>query len=252
VTPGRRALLLALLLATAAGCGSGSLTPAQRLHAAVKAAQATFDPDSAGGTGYGTTARLVRRMGSGPYGTPLPFPDDFAFRPGVVYAGILGTDTRQAILWEVDASGRAFVALLRGPHKARYETRSRADGIRNGMTVIRPGVLSGGMVRSALERAGFAHIQLALLPRMADGDVAVVFGHTDEAAAEGGFVEFAVFRTAAEARRQEAQARPISRRARSVVVGSVWIGYSWKANARDRSRAFMEAVARLRRELRTE
>jgi len=252
VTPGRLAFLLALLLATVGGCGSGSLTPAQRLHAAVEAAQATFDPDSAGGTGYGTTARLVRRMGSGAYGTPRPFPDDFAFRPGVVYAGIFGTDTRQAILWEVDASGRAFVALLRGPHKAHFETRSRGDGIRNGMTVIRPGVLSGGMVRRALQRAGFTHIQLALLARMADGDVAAVFGHTDEAAADGEFVEFAVFRTAEAARRQQAQAHPISRRARSVVVGSVWIGYSWKSDARDRSRAFMEAVAQLRRDLRTE
>ena len=248
---GRRAFLLVLLIAAAPGCGSGSLTPTERLHAAVSAAQATFDPDSAGGTGYGTTARLVRAMGSGAYGTPLPFPEDFAFRPGVIYAGILGTDNREAILWEVDASGRAFVAVLRGPHRADFETRSRADGIRNGMTVIRPGVLSGDMIRAAFERAGFARIQIDGLAHMADGQTAAVTGHTVAGSAADDFTFFAVFHTAAQARRQQAHEHLIPP-ARSVVIGNAWISCSWKTSGPNRSEAFAKVVAGLRRRVRTE
>lgn len=251
MTPGRRAFLLALLLATVAGCGSGSLTPAERLHTAVKAAQATFDPDSLGGTGYGTTARLVRRMGSGAYGTPLPFPDDFAFRPGVVYAGIFGTNSREAIVWVVDPSGRAVDAYLNGPRKVVYETRSRAEGIRNGMTVIRPGVLTGDMVRAAFARAGFARTQLGVQPSMAGGWSAVIRGQTDDAASDDQEVIFTVFPTAAQARKQRADEHSLPG-ARSAVIGNAWVSCWWKASGPDRSRAFAKAIAELRREVRTQ
>jgi hypothetical protein len=250
VRPGRRAFLLALLLAAAGGCGSGSLTPAERLHAGVKAAQATFDPDSAGGTGYGTTARLVRRMGSGAYGTPLPFPDDFAFRPGVVYAGIFGT-TREAIVWVVDPSGRAVDAYLNGPHKVVYETRSRAKGIKDGMTVIRPGVLSGDMVRAAFARAGFARTHLGVQPSMAGGWSAVIRGQTDDAASQDQEVIFTVFPTAAQARKQQADEHSLAG-ARSAVIGNAWISCWWRASGPDRSAAFAQVVSELRRELRTQ
>jgi hypothetical protein len=250
VTTRRFALLLTLALAVACGCGAGSPTPAQQLRAAVKAAQAAFDPDSAGGTGYGTTARLVRRMGPGAYGKPLPFPDDFAFRPGVVYAGILGLDNRAAVIWVVDPSGRALTAVLKGPHGVTYQTRSRADGIQNGMTVIRPGVLSGDMIRAAFQRAGFARIQLTGLAHMADGQIAAVTGHTVAESAADDFTFFAVFHTAAQARKEQAHSHLLPR-ARSVVIGNAWISCSWKASGPDRSQAFAEAVARLRRQVRT-
>ncbi len=246
MTPARPAFVLALLLATAGGCGSGSLTPPERLHAGVTAAQATFDPDSAGGTGYGTTARLVRRMGSGAYGTPLPFPDDFAFRPGIVYAGIFGTDNRDAIVWVVDPSGRAFDAYLKGPHKVVYETRSRAEGIKNGMTVIRPGVLSGDMVRAAFARAGFARTQLGVQPSMAGGWSAVIRGQTDDAASQDQEVFFTVFPTAAQARKQQADEHSLPG-AHSVVIGNAWISCWWKASGPDRSAAFAQVVSELRR-----
>jgi hypothetical protein len=245
----RLTLLMSLLLAAACSCGSTSLTPAQQLHAAVTTAQETFDPDSAGGTGYGTTARLVRRMGAGAFGTPRPFPDDFAFRPGVVYAGI--TDPRHAIIWVVDPSGRALDAYLNGPHKVVYETRSRADGIRNGMTVIRPGVLSGDMVRAALSQAGFARMQLGLQPSMAYARSAVIRGQTDEAASRDQEVLFTVFPTAAEARNQQAEEHTLPG-ARSVLIGNAWISCWWKPTGPDRSAAFAKAIAKLRREVRTE
>jgi hypothetical protein len=245
------AFLLALMLAAACSGGSHSLTPVQRLHAAVKAAQATFDPDSAGGTGYGTTPRLVRRMGPGAYGTPRPFPDDFAFRPGVVYAGIAGTDPKQAILWVVDPSGRAVDAYLDGPHKVVYQTRSRDEGIRDGMTVIRPGVLSGDMVRAAFSRAGFARVELSLQPSMAQERSAVIRGQTDMAASQDQEVLFTVFPTAAQARKQQADEHSLPG-ARSVVVGNAWVSGWWRPSGPDRSRAFARAVAELRREARTE
>jgi hypothetical protein len=243
--------LFAVLLATACSSGSASPTPAQQLRAAVRAAQATFDPDSAGGTGYGTTARLVRRMRSGSYGKALPFPDDFAFRPGVVYAGILGLDNRAAVIWVVDPSGRALTAVLKGPHGVTYQTRSRADGIRNGMTVIRPGVLSGDMIRAAFARAGFARIELDGLAHMADGQTAAVTGHTVAESAADDFTFFAVFHTAAQARKQQADSHPLPR-VRSVVIGNAWISCGWKRSGPDRSQAFARAVAELRREVRTE
>lgn len=246
----RIAFLLALLLAT--GCnGARTLTPTERLHAAVHAAQATFDPDSAGGTGYGTTARLLRRMGSGAYGTPQPFPDDFAFRPDTVYAAILGIDPTEVIIWAVDGSGRAFIANLRGPRRVVYETRSPAEGIRDGMTVIRPGMVSGDMIRAAFSRAGFARLQLSIQPSMPYGYSAVIRGHTDEAASQDQMVLFTVFPTAAQARRQVADEHSVPG-ARSVVIGNAWISCWWRPSGPDRSHAFARAVAELRREVRTE
>jgi hypothetical protein len=249
----RLTFLMSLLLAAACSCGSTSLTPAQQLHAAVTAAQETFDPDSAGGTGYGSTARLVRRMGAGSYGTPRPFPDDFAFRPGVVYAGIFGTNTREAIIWIVDPSGRVLGALLEGPHRIVYQKRSRRDGIRSGVMVIRPGVLSGDMIRSALERAGFPHLTLSTGGggRAANGQSFAASGYTDPEASQAEFTTFVVFRTAAQARSQQADAR-IGPHGTSVVVGTAWIAYSRKPYAPDLSQAFAKAVAVLRREARTE
>lgn len=66
----RRLPLVLMLVLTTARSGGGSAqlrTPTQRLHAAVHAAQAVYDPDSAGGTGYGTTAGLVHRIAGAPH-----------------------------------------------------------------------------------------------------------------------------------------------------------------------------------------
>lgn len=249
----RLPLVLMLVLATAcSGGGSAQLrTPTQRLHAAVRAAQAVYDPDSAGGTGYGTTAGLVRRIGPGPYGTPRPWPDDLGFRPGVVYVGTLNGG-RLANLWVFEPSGRALIAIAGAPHRrVSYRTRSHAEVVAEGLTVIRPGVVSGDMIRSALERAGFAHLGIGFRAIMADRQIALVSGYTERGASRNEFTYFAVFRTAAQARRQQADAQlpPIHL---SVVIGTAWIAYSRKAYAPDRSTAFSQAVEQLRREARTE
>lgn len=249
----RLPLVLVLLLATAcAGGGPAQLpTPTQRLHAAVRAAQAVYDPDSAGGTGYGTTAELVHRMGSGPYGTPRPWPDDLGFRPGVVYVGVLNGG-RLASLWMIEPSGRALIAIAGAPHRrVAYQLRPPAEAAAEGLTVIRPGVLSGDMIRSALERAGFAYLGIGFRAIMADRQIALVSGYTLRGASRNEFTYFAVFRTAAQARRQQADAQlPPSHV--SVVIGTAWIAYAWRAPAPNRSTAFAEAVAVLRREARTE
>src|SRR6185312_6301628 len=116
----RRLIALALVLLAGAGCaGSHSgaePTPTQRLHAAVTAAQKVYDPDSAGGTGYGTTAVLVHRMGAGTYGTPQPWPDDQAFRPGVVYVSTLNSG-REAALSTVDPPRGLLFATAGPPYK---------------------------------------------------------------------------------------------------------------------------------------
>lgn len=189
-------------------------------------------------------------MGRGAYGTPRPFPDDLAFRPGVVYAGIFGTNNQEAIIWVVDPSGRALDAYLDGPHKVVYESRSRADGIRNGMTAIRPGVLSGDMVRAAFARAGFARMQLGPQPS-GYGYSAVIRGHTDEAASQDQEILFTVFPTVPQARRQVAEEHSVPG-ARSVVIGNAWVSGWWRPGGPDRSQAFAKAVSELRREVRTE
>lgn len=249
----RIALLLTLVLVPACGGGSALLrTPAERLHAAVKAAQAVYDPDSAGGTGYGTTATLLHRMGSGPYGTPRAWPDDLAFRPGVVYVGLLNGG-RQASFWIVGQAGRAQLAVAGPPHdRVSYQTRSAADVAAQGMVIIRPGVLSGDMIRSALERSGFHWITLSagLSGHLPDGVRPFAAGGTRPGSPAGDAVAFTILGTAADARKAASDAKLPPHHV-SVVVGTAWISYTWSSRSADRSEAFAKAVAALRREART-
>lgn len=117
--------------------------------------------------------------------------------------------------------------------------------------MIRPGVLSGDMIRSALERAGFAHLGIGFHGVMADHQIATVSGYNERGVSRNEFTYSAVFRTTAQTRRQQADAQ-LSPSHLSVVIGTAWIAYSWRAPAPDRSTAFAEAVAVLRREARTE
>jgi hypothetical protein len=254
----RRLVAFALTLLVAAGCGGGGhatdLTPIQRLHAAVKAAHAVWDPDSAGGTGYGTTAGLVRRMGSGTYGSPEAWPDDLAFRTGIVYVGTVNGG-RLASLWTFENSGRALVTTVGAPHeKVKYAWQSPHVGTLLGRVIIRPGVLYPDMIRSALERAGFSQIGIdvwnggemrdGVRPR-SDG------GNALASSATGEVVGFTIFRTAADARKAMADG-VLPAFTLKVRLRSTWIEYRHAAGAPDRSKAFLGAIAELRRELRTE
>jgi hypothetical protein len=248
----RLALLFALLLAPACAGGRPALlpTPAERLHAAVTAARAVYDPDSAGGTGYGTTAELLHRMGRGTYGTPRAWPDDGAFRPGVVYVGVQNGG-RLATFWIVAPSGRALLADAGAPHtRVGYRTRSAAEVVDEGLMVIRPGVLSGDMIRSALERAGFHGIALdGSILELADGLRPLLAGGNTLESTTGERAGFLIMRTPADARKAAADAK-LGRHHRSAVIGSTWVHYTWTASSPDRSRAFANAVAALRREAR--
>lgn len=253
----RRHIALFLLLLTAGACAGGhrsgpSLAPSQRLHAAVRAAQAVYDPDSAGGTGYGSTAALVRRMGPEAWGTPQPWPDDNAFRPGVVYVATLSAG-RSASLWTFEPSGKGLYTVLDGPAKrVTYRTDSVRQGDLTGRVVIRPGVLSGDMIRAALEHAGFHGVTLNPMNggRFQDGVRPLLTGGTI-GSVPGAGVGFITFRSVADARR-ESHDMGLAPHHVSVILGTAWIHYGWKAGRPDRSLAFRQAIAELRRDLRTE
>jgi len=223
-------------------------TPSQRLHAAAKAAQAVFDPDSAGGTGYGTDASLVRKMGTGGFGTPQAWPDDLAFRPGVVYVGVVNGG-RLASLWIFEPSRRALIATVGAPHhRVSYENRPPADQIALGITLIRPGVLSADMIRAALAHAGFRGIAISgigggqlqdgVRPLMAGGNVL---------SSGGTGVGFVLFRSAADAHKA-ANDQGLAPHHVSVILGAAWIHYTWATGRPNRSKAFLGAIAELRRE----
>jgi hypothetical protein len=248
----RLTLVLILLLTTGCGGGGSVLTPRQQLHAAVRAAQAVYDPDSGGGTGYGTTAQLLRRMGSGSYGRPRAWPDDLAFRPGVIYVSTLNAG-RLASFWVVVPSGRSFIAIAGAPHhRVSFESRSAAEGADEGLMVIRPGVLTGDMIRSALARAGFHGIALSAGAggRLPDGVRPLMYGGDRVGLPPGDTVGFTILRTAADAHKVAADTR-LPPHHISVIIGTAWIRYTWTATSPDRSRAFAKAMARLRREVRT-
>jgi hypothetical protein len=251
----RLVVLLLTIPLLAAACGGGSpamLTPVQRLHAAVRAAVAVYDPDSAGGTGYGTTGDLLRRMGPGAYGTPQAWPDDLAFRPGIVY---VATDNggRLASLWTITPSGGALLADVGPPHhRVGYQTRSAAEVAADGLLIVRPGVLSGDMIRSALAREGFHGIELAsrTFGTPADSLRPLTYGGTASKPSTGNAVGFIVLRSPSDAHKAAARMKLPPHHV-SVVVGNAWIHYSWTGTSPDRSRAFARAVAALRKEART-
>jgi hypothetical protein len=249
----RFALLPLVLLTTACAGGHHAAllhTPAERLRAAARAAQAVYDPDSAGGTGYGTTAQLPRRMGSGTYGTPQPWPDDLAFRPGVVYVAV-DNGGRLAILWIVEPSGRALFADVGAPHhRVAYQTRPPAEVAAGGVMLIRPGVLTGDMIRSALERAGFHGVMLSAAAgsRLADGVRPLMYGGDKVGLPPDDTVGFTILRTAADARKAAADMK-LPPHHISVVIGTASIRYTWTATSPNHSKAFMRAVAELRREV---
>jgi len=253
----RRLIALALILLAGAGCAGGhsraDLTPAQRLHAAVTAAQKVYDPDSAGGTGYGTTAVLVDRMGAGTYGTPQPWPDDQAFRPGVVYVSTLNSG-REAALSTVDPSRGMLFATAGPPHtKTSFQLDKPSFLKQAGMVVIGPGVLSGDMLRAAFEHNGFRPVTLDVVGggHLGDGVTELVEGGTPPGAAPGDSASFITFHTAADARRANAfLGKP--RHLVSAVVGAALLRYSWTGTSPNRSKAFLKAVAELRQEVRTE
>ena len=249
----RLPLLFVLMLATACGGGGAALTPRHQLIAAVRAAQAVYDPDAAGGTGYGTTAQLLRRMGSGPYGTPKAWPDDLAFRPGVVYVSVENSG-RLASLWIVEPSGRALLVDVGAPHhRIAYQARPPAEVAADGIMLIRPGVLTGDMIRSALERAGFHHVSLeaAAGGRLPDGVRPLLYGGDKIGLPPGDTVGFTILRTAADAREAAADMK-LPPHHISVIIGTASIRYTWTATSPNHSKAFMKAVARLRREVRTD
>jgi hypothetical protein len=251
----RFALLPVLLLTTACAGGHGPAllqTPGERLHAAARAAQAVYDPDSAGGTGYGTTAQLLRRMGPGSYGTPQPWPDDLAFRPGVVYVAV-DNEGRLASLWIVERSGRALLADAGAPHhRIAYQTRPPAVVAEGGIMLIRPGVLTGDMIRSALERAGFHGVALSAASggQLADGVRPLMYGGDKAGLPPDDTVGFTILRTAADARKAAADMK-LPPHHISVVIGTASIRYTWTATSPNHSGAFMKAVAELRREVGT-
>jgi hypothetical protein len=245
-------LLLLLLTTACAGSPHPELlgTPGERLHAAARAAQAAYDPDSAGGTGYGTTAQLLRRMGSGRYGTPRPWPDDLAFRPGVVYVAVQNGG-RLATLWIVQPSGRALLADVGAPRRrVAYQIRPAAEVAAGGIMVIRPGVLTGDMIRSALERAGFHGVALSAADggRLADGVRPLLYGGDKVGLPAADSVGFTILRTPADARRAAADTK-LPPHHISVVIGTASIRYTWTATSPNHSQAFMKAVAELRREV---
>ena len=252
----RRLIALVMILLVGSGCAgshhAADLTPPQRLHAAVTAAQAVYDPDSAGGTGYGTTGVLVHRMGAGAYGTPQPWPDDQAFRPGVVYVGTLNGG-RMASLWTVEPSGRMLYATVGSPaKKASFLAEKPSVAKRLGIVVIRPGVLSGDMIRAALQRNGFHPITLSVVTggHLEDGVPDLVDGGTTPGSGPGDAILFITCHTPADARKANADfGRP--RHLVSAVIGTALLRYSWTATSPNRSKAFLQAVAELRREART-
>ena len=250
----RRLTLLPLLLLTTACAGhhhSALLqNPAERLHAAARAAQAAYDPDSAGGTGYGTTAQLPRRMGSGTYGTPQPWPDDLAFRPGVVYVSV-DNDGRLATLWIVQRSGRALFADVGAPHhRIAYQTRPPAEVAAEGVMLIRPGVLTGDMIRSARERAGFHGVAFSAAAggRLPDGVRPLLYGGDKVGLPPADTVGFTILRTAADARKAAADMK-LPPHHISVVIGTASIRYTWTKTSPNHSKAFRKAIAELRREV---
>ena len=253
----RRLIALALVLLAGAGCaGSHSgaePTPTQRLHAAVTAAQKVYDPDSAGGTGYGTTAVLVHRMGAGTYGTPQPWPDDQAFRPGVVYVSTLNGG-REAALSTVDPPRGLLFATAGPPYKkASFQLDKPGFLKQAGMVVIRPGVLSGDMLRAAFEHNGFRPVTVDVVGggHLGDGVTELVEGGTPPGAAPGDSASFITFHTTADARKANAflgQPRHLV----SAIVGTALLRYSWTDTSPNRSKTFLRAVAELREEVRTE
>lgn len=253
----RRLIALALVLLAGAGCaGSHSgadVTPAQRLHAAITAAHAAYDPDSAGGTGYGTTAVLVHRMGAGTYGTPQAWPDDLAFRPGIVYVATLNGG-RLASFVTAERSGHLLYVTTGAPNRKANSRLEKPTVLHQpGVVVIRPGVLSGDMIRRALEHNGFRPVTLEVVAggHLKDGVQTLVDGGTPLGSGQGDAALFNTFRTAADARKANAfLGKP--RHLVSAIVGTALLRYSWTDTSPNRSKAFLRAVAELRREVRTE
>lgn len=252
----RRLIALVLILLPVAGCaGSHSapdLTPSQRLHAAVTAAQKVYDPDSAGGTGYATGAVLVHRMGTGAYGTPQPWPDDLAFRPDVVYVATLNGG-RLASFVTADGSRHLLYAMT-GPPDDKKNPRLEKPGVLDqpGFVVIRPGVLSGDMIRRTLEHNGFRPVTLEVTGgHLQDGVTNLVDGGTPLGSGQGDAVLFMTFHSPADARKANADlGKP--RHLLSAIIGAALLRYSWTDTSPNRSKAFLQVVAQLRKEVRTE
>jgi len=252
----RRLIALALILLPGAACAGGhstaDLTPAQRLHAAVAAAQKVYDPDSAGGTGYATGAVLAHRMGTGTYGTPQPWPDDLAFRPGVVYVATLNGGRLASFV--TAAGSRHLLSAMTGPPDDKKNPRLEKPDVLDqpGFVVIRPGVLSGDMIRRTLEHNGFRPVTLEVTGgHLQDGVADLVDGGTPLGAGHGDAVLFITFHSPADARKANAfLGKP--RHLVSAVVGTALLRYSWTDTSPSRSEAFLKAVSELRQEVRTE
>ena len=253
----RRLVVLACTLLLGAGCAGShhapDLTPAQRLHAAVTAAQKVYDADSAGGTGYATDAVLVHRMGSGAYGTPEAWPDDLAFRPGIVYVATLNGG-RLASFVTAEGSRHLLYATTGPPDDNKNSRLEKPDVLdQPGFVVIRPGVLSGDMIRAAFVHNGFRPVTLEVLGsgHLGDGVTVLVEGGTAPAPGSRDVASFNTFRTAADARKANAYLGT-ARHLVSAIVGTALLRYSWTDTSPNRSKAFLKAVSELRQEARTE
>jgi hypothetical protein len=159
-----------------------------------------------------------------------------------------------ASLWTVEPSGRMLYATAGPPHKkASFQTEKPSVAAQLGIVVIRPGVLSGDMIRRALEHSGFRPVTLDVGTggHLEDGVRDLVEGGTGPGSGPGDAAFFITFRSAADERKANADlGRP--RHLVSAVIGTALLRYSWTATSPNRSKAFRQAVAELRREIRTE